>query len=157
MPPTIARIRRVLGRTLARGWGGRRPRGMVGGHPAYVVPLTVRGTTYDGADVRLLLEATVATGPAGNPAGNPAGGAAGADRATLALLVPAARRWLATHPVGRLRGELAGVPTLLHDEVRDELAELGVRLLRVDVVAVEHLLASPSADGMPGVDADGER
>lgn len=98
--------------------------------PTTVVPLTVRSRTADGADIRLLLEADVVT----------AGRASTAEleRVALAIVVPAAeeavrRRELAT---------LAIDPTLGLDAV-------GGHLLSVRVVAVEHLLLSPSGEPHP--------
>lgn len=140
MPLTLARLRRTLGRPLAVGCAGPHPRGEGSGTQA-TVPLTVRGPTADGADVRLLVETMLAAGPTAPP--EPV-------RIALALLLPASRRWLAGHDLARLPEALPGARDSLEDAVRDEFGELGLRLLRFDVVAVEHLLASPSAEDQAG-------
>lgn len=143
MPPTLARLRRTLGRSLAVGHDGPRPRPRGGGGGTQVVlPLTVRGATADGADVRLLVDATVAAGPA-----------APADpvRVAHALLLAATRRWLAGQDLAGLPSRLPRAREAVEDGVDEEFSELDLRLLRLDVVAVEHLLASPSgADGSGG-------
>ncbi|NYI44239.1 hypothetical protein BJ993_001319 [Nocardioides aromaticivorans] len=138
MPPPLARLRRTLGRSLAVGYDGSRPRGE-GGGTQHALPLTVRGPTADGADVRLLVEAMVAAGPA-----------APADpvRVTRALLLAAARRWLAAHDLPDLPEGLPHARDALEHAVGEVFDDLDLRLLRLDVVSVEHLLASPSgADG----------
>lgn len=140
MPPPLARLRRTLGRSLAVGYDGPRPRGE-GGGTQLVLPLTVRGPAADGADVRLLVEATVVAGPA-----------APADpvRVAHALLLAATRRWLADQDLASLPARLPRVREAVEGGVDEEFSELDLRLLRLDVVAVEHLLASPSASRTSG-------
>lgn len=140
MPPPLARLRRALGRSLAVGYDGPRPRGE-GGGTQHALPITVRGPAADGADVRLLVEAMVAAGPA-----------APADpvRVAHALLLAASRRWLADRDLPGLQEGLPQARDALEGAVGAEFRELDLRLLRFDVVAVEHLLASPSADDQAG-------
>lgn len=140
MPLPLARLRRTLGRPLAVGCAGPHPRGGGSGTQS-TVPMTVRGPTADGADVRLLVETMLAAGPTAPP--EPV-------RVAVALLLPAARRWLASHDLARLPERLPGARDALEEAVRDEFGGLDLRLLRFDVVAVEHLLASPSADERAG-------
>lgn len=105
---------------------------------ALTVALAVRGRTADDADLRLLVEATVV----------PDDARAGVDleRVAHALVLPATRRWLAGHDLDQLTDALAGAPAELESVVEPEFEALGARLLRLDIVAVEHLLASPSGD-----------
>lgn len=140
MPLTLARLRRTLGRPLAVGSAGPRPRGE-GGGTQYELPLTVRGPTADGADVRLLVEAMVAAGPAA---------IADPVRVMHALLLPATRRWLVGHELSDLPTHLPHVRDSLEDAIGEEFQELDLLLLRLDVVSVEHLLASPSSPDAAG-------
>lgn len=94
-----------------------------------VVPLTVRCRTADGADIRLLLEADVATSARTRTA------ELEIERVAMALVVPAAEEAVRRRDLA----SLAADPTL-------DLAHVGGDLLTVRVIAVEHLLASPSAD-----------
>ena len=109
------------------------------------VPLTVRSLTSDGADVRLLLEAEVRSVPTAP--------ALDAERITHALVVPALERWVGRHELASLTVELERSVSGVAVQLDEQLGALGTRLLRLEVVAVEHLLASPSADpaaGRPG-------
>jgi|GEM_PF-5497191 len=102
------------------------------------VPLTVRTLTSDGADVRLLLEAEVlsaSTVPA-----------LVTERVTHALVVPALERWVRRHDLASLTVELERSVSGVAVQLNNELDALDTKLLRLEVVAVEHLLASPSAD-----------
>lgn len=141
MPLTLARLRRTLGRSLSVGGGGQRPRGGVGGtqHVELHVelPMTVRGPTADGEDVRLLVEVLLDGGPSAP---------AEPERVAHALLLAAARRWLAEHDLAELRDALPSARDSMEAAVRDEFDELDLRLLRFDVESVEHLIASRSAD-----------
>lgn len=110
-----------------------------------LVPMVVRGRTADRADLRVLLDGIVEV-------------EAVADRAELermihAIVVPGVRRWLAERALADLPEALPGARPELEAMVQPELEALGTRLLRLDLVAVEHLLVSPSAD--PG--AEGAR
>lgn len=105
------------------------------------VPLAVRGLTTDSADLRLLLEAQVAPGTVT--------ARAELERIAQALVVPAVRRWLAEHELAGLPDQLFAAQPELESVVQPEFEALGARLIRLDVVAVEHLLTSPSAE--PGV------
>lgn len=102
------------------------------------VPLALRGRTADGADLRVLVDAQVS--PVSVDDGRQL------ERITQALVVPAVRRWLAEHDLAGLPDELLSGRGELEDLVQPEFEALGARLLRLDVVAVEHLLASPSAE-----------
>lgn len=112
-----------------------------------MVPLAVRGLTTDGADLRLLLEAQVAPGTVT--------ARAELERIAQALVVPAVRRWLAEHELAGLPDQLFAAQPELESVVQPEFEALGARLIRLDVVAVEHLLASPSGDPVPGTGGAG--
>lgn len=72
------------------------------------------------------------------------------DRLVFALTVPATRRWVAQHDLAGLQADLAPELDEVGATVRDGLAEVGVTLLDVELVAAEHLLSSPSADPANG-------
>ncbi|WGY01454.1 MULTISPECIES: hypothetical protein [unclassified Nocardioides] len=95
--------------------------------PMLVVPLTVRSRTADGADIRLLLEADV------DAAGRAS--AAELERVAFAIVVPAVEEAVRRRELAALAAD----PTAGLDHI-------GGALLRVRVVAVEHLIVSPSAD-----------
>ena len=95
--------------------------------PTLVVPLTVRTRIADGAEIRLLLEADV-DAPERTPA-------ADLERVAMAIVVPAAEEAVRRRDLAALEAD----PTAGLDQV-------GGDLLRVRVVAVEHLIVSPSAD-----------
>ncbi|PWN03105.1 hypothetical protein DJ010_08215 [Nocardioides silvaticus] len=101
------------------------------------VPLTIRASTSDGADVRLLVEAEVRPAlPTHNT---------GVERITLALVEPALERWVGRHQLSELGGELERSLGGVAAKLRSDLGRLDVDLLRIDVAAVEHLIKSPSA------------
>ncbi len=103
------------------------------------VPLTVRALTSDGADVRLLLEVDVRSGPLPSELGP--------ERITFALVVPALERWVRQHDLASLTVEVERALGGVAAQFRSELLTLGVHLVRVQVVAVEHLIVSPSGAG----------
>lgn len=131
--PRWTGIRRSLARATA-------PTGRTHGHldAMTLVPLALRGRTADGADLRVLLDAHVA--PDAADAGPEL------ERVTQALVVPAVQRWLAEHRLAELPAGLVQARGELESVVQPELTALGARLLRLEVVAVEHLLASPSGE-----------
>lgn len=152
MPPTLARFRRSLGRLLTPGLDGPDPWGEGGGDHAadqvHVVPLTVRTRTADDADIRLLLEARLAS--ATLPP-------AELERMALALVVPAVAQWVRRRDLAALEADLVpGAPGLdrglaeVCGEVRGPVSALGGDLLSIGVVAGEHLLRSPSGDVVDG-------
>lgn len=102
-----------------------------------VVPLTVRGDTADGADLRLLLEARLASRTLPD---------AEVERVAYALIEAGAGRWLRSQRLEQLADSVGPRLTSVEDAVREPAAGLGVDVIAVDVVAVEHLLVSPSAD-----------
>lgn len=110
-----------------------------------VVPLTVRATASDGADIRLLIEARSRARAGAEP---------DVERIIHALVVPAAARWLRRHGLEDLASDAHAVGPDLERLVGEELSGLGVDLVGLDVVAVEHLLVSPSA-GRAGAADDG--
>ncbi|KRB78618.1 hypothetical protein ASE01_05040 [Nocardioides sp. Root190] len=130
--PRWTELRRALARAVTTGG--------THGHvtEAVTVPLAVRGRTTDGADLRLLVDVTLA----------PDAPAAGPDleRIAQALVPPAVRRWVGQHELDRLQAALPTARAGLEASVQPEIEALGARLLRLDVVAVEHLLTSPSAE-----------
>jgi hypothetical protein len=132
-------LRRALARALPT---GRQHDAFTEVTEAMTVPLAVRGRTTDGADLRLLVDVTVV----------PVTAVAGPDleRIAQALVPPAVRRWAAEHDLDHLQASLPTARTALESAVQPEIEALGARLLRLDVVAVEHLLASPSAEPDPG-------
>lgn len=92
-----------------------------------VVPVTVRAQTSDGADIRLLLEADVDASGKAKPAE--------LERVALAIVVPAAEEAVGRRDLADLAADPSG-----------GLDDIGGDLLSVRVVAVEHLLLSPSGD-----------
>lgn len=132
-------MRRALARAVTTG----RPHGaFTDVSEALTVPVAVRACTTDRADLRLLVDVTVV----------PVTPAAGPDleRIAQALVPPAVRRWAGRHDLEALQGALPTARSVLEAAVQPEIQALGARLLRLDVVAVEHLLASPSAEPDPG-------
>ena len=99
----------------------------------------VRAFTRDGADVRLLLEADVRSAPTGRSHDT--------ERVTWALVVPALERWVARHDLASLSVELERSLSGVAAQLRRELGELGLELVRVHVDAIEHLIVSPSGAG----------
>lgn len=141
MQTSLASVRLAVGRFL--GGGATLAHGMT----YATVPVTVRARTSDGADLRLLVEVHVEVGPHR---------AEDADRFVHALTVPAMRQLVAQH-------DLLGLGTVLAPErspapelavvrriVREGVAEVGMTLVDVELVAAEHLLASPSTDPAHG-------
>ncbi|WP_436697797.1 hypothetical protein [Nocardioides sp. BYT-33-1] len=133
-------LRRALGLRSGR-HDTARPRAADGGQPVFVVPVTVRERTDDDADIRLLLEAKLssATLPLGE-----------IDRITLALVVPAASAWVRRQRLAALEHSLGPRLREVEESVCHQTRALGADLLSVEVVAVEHLLVSPSADADQG-------
>lgn len=131
MPPVLARFRRALARLL----DGRvhDPDG-VGLH---VVPLRIRATTADGAALRLLVEVRLEAGPR-----------ALEDREQFvhAVTTPAIRHWIEELDLAHAETLLAPSLADLASRVREPLAELGMVLVEIRLVAAEHLL-TPSASG----------
>ncbi|UMG94571.1 hypothetical protein [Nocardioides sp. TF02-7] len=112
--------------------------------PAVTVPLTVRETTADQKDVRLLLEVVV----------RPVGASAAHDVEPLVCgVVPLVSRWVRRHRLADLTPDLHHV---WHDPVAELLESLGADLLSLRVVAIEHLILSPSGYAHHR-DADGPR
>lgn len=105
------------------------------------MPLTVRTRTEDAAELRLLLDAVVAPS-----ASSAASDDAELERVAHALLVPATERWVRRHPLVAIQHSPARARSAIEESVRPEFAGLGATLLRLDIVAIEHLLLSPSAD-----------
>ncbi|GAA4819414.1 hypothetical protein ACFQ0K_10780 [Nocardioides caeni] len=145
MPPALARLRRALGRWTTDWSDGSRPRGEGGGSQVLRnVPLMTRARTVEDADLRLLLDARLSS---------PTLSGADLERVALALIVPAAAEWVRrqrldalAHSHGRRLPEIEEVVAL-------PLRGLGAELLSIEVVAAEHLLASPSGDDATGADA----
>lgn len=133
MPPALARLRLAVARLLCR---SRRT-----GNASSTVPVTVRARTADRADMRLLLEVHVEAGTV-RPGE--------LDRLVHEWTVPAARQWVARHDLSGLQADLAPELDEVAAAVRDGLATVGVAMLGVELVAAEHLLASPSADWVDG-------
>lgn len=107
-----------------------------------VVPITVRSQTTDGADIRLLLEARLTSARLSHEE---------VERIALALVVPAAVQWVRRHELPALDGRLGASLHDVEESVREPVAALGADLLTIATVAVEHLLASPSADLDPNL------
>lgn len=99
------------------------------------VPLAVRTRTADLADVRLLLEVLIRPLDPKHVSAEQVG-----ERA----VVPVVRQWVHDHPMADLPGELAA--PALHAALVDEVAAFGGEFAGLEVVAVEHLIVSPSAD-----------
>lgn len=154
MPLTLTRLRRSLGRLLAVRDDGIPPRGEGGGTQAaqalHVVPLTVRARTADAADLRVLLEVRLSSPYPELPDDD-------LERITLALVVPATSDWVRRQDLAVLDAGLGPRLLEVEDTVRAPLHSLGAELLAVDVIACEHLLASPSADPDEGGRPDGRR
>ncbi|UUW90264.1 hypothetical protein ABFU82_16365 [Nocardioides sp. WV_118_6] len=140
MPPPLTRLRRTLGRLLAVRDDGHRPWGEGGGtQTLHVVPLTVRARTADAADLRMLLEVRLASPYPDLPDDD-------LERITLALVIPATSDWVRRHELTALDDALGPRLLTVEDAVRAPMLSLGAELLAVDVIACEHLLASPSAE-----------
>ena len=137
MPSTLARLRRVLGLSSTAARGKLRLRGEVGGDQPDVVPLTIRTPTADGADLRLLLEARFA--PTRLPQEE-------LDHVAVAVIEPVATLWVRRQRLAAIQRALGPRLRDVEDDVRAQLSGLGAPLIALDVVAVEHLLTSPSAD-----------
>ncbi|GEB14855.1 hypothetical protein GUY44_01055 [Pimelobacter simplex] len=151
MPLTLTRLRRSLGRLLAVRDDGSPPRGEGSGTQAlHVVPLTVRARTADAADLRVLLEARLSSPFPDLPDDD-------LERITLALVVPATADWVRRQELAVLDAGLGPRLLEVEDAVRAPLRSLGAELLAVDVIACEHLLASPSAEPDEGGRPDGRR
>lgn len=101
------------------------------------MPITVRGATRDEDEIRILLDAVVA--PSVIAVGHP-----DLPRITHALVVPAVERWLRQRSLPEVQADLASARGAVEDAVRPEFGGLGATLLRLDLIAVEHLLLSPS-------------
>lgn len=136
MPLHLARLRRLLGRLVADGSAGNRPRGEGSGTQTVVVPLLVRAGTRDGADIRLLVDARLSSSWLDG---------AELERLALALVVPAAAREVRRSLLPELDRSPARVLEPAVEMVRPQIAALGGELHNLEVVAAEHLLRSPSA------------
>lgn len=136
MASSLAQIRLGLARLMAG--GALRSNGQA---CSSTVPVTVRAHTSDGADIRLLLDVQVqgATIPTME-----------LDRLVHAVAVPETRRWVAQHDLAELQRNLAPELTEVGTSVREGLSAAGASLVLVELVAAEHLLASPSADPVHG-------
>lgn len=149
MPLPLTRLRRTLGRLLAIRDDGQRPRGEGSGtQTLHVVPLTVRARTADHADLRVLLEVRLASPYPDLPDED-------LERITLALVVPATSDWVRRQEISALDSALGPRLLAVEDTVRAPMRSLGAELLAVDVIACEHLLASPSAEPDQGGRPDG--
>lgn len=136
MPSLLARLRRVLGLSSTAARGKIRLRGEGDGDQPHVVPLTIRTHTGDGADLRLLLEARLAPTRLARDE---------LDRVAAAVIEPVATAWVRRRRLAAIRG-LGPRLGEVENDVRAQLDGLGAPLVTIDVVAVEHLLTSPSAD-----------
>lgn len=143
MPSALAALRRALGLPPGAGRAGLRRVGDI--LPMVVVPVTVRGLTADGADLRLLLEARLASRTLGD---------AEVERVAYALIEVAAHRWVRRQLLDQIADSIGPRLTAVEDAVREEATALGVDVLAIDVVAVEHLLVSPDPDPDPDSDPD---
>lgn len=136
MPPALARLRLAVARLL--GWGRGAGHGTDG---SSTVPVTVRARTADRADMRLLLEVRAEAGTL-EPGD--------LDRFVHEWVVPATREWVAQHDLAGLQADLPPELDEVASTVRVGLTTVGATLLGVELVAAEHLLASPSADAADG-------
>ncbi|WP_408895580.1 hypothetical protein ACJ5H2_11780 [Nocardioides sp. R1-1] len=135
MPPLFARLRL----TAARLFEGAAPAD--GGSSYQAVPVTVRALTSDAADMRLLLEVRVEGGALEGH---------DVERFVHAVAVPATRRWIERHDLAGLQAQLTPALCEVGRTIHDPLAELGLTLLDVVLVAAEHVLTSPWADPVDG-------
>ncbi|WGX97532.1 hypothetical protein [Nocardioides sp. L-11A] len=142
MASTLSSLRRALGLRSGRRHDAPRSRGGdAPGQPVFVVPVTVRDRTDDDADIRLLLEAKLSSATLPR---------AEVDRIALALVVPAAGAWVRRQRLAALEDSLGPRLREVEEGVCHQTRALGADLLSVEVVAVEHLLVSPSADADQG-------
>lgn len=125
-----------MARLLCRGRGARS-----GTDGSSTVPVTVRARTADRADMRLLLEVHVEAGTLQQ---------GDLDRFVHEWTVPATREWVSQRDLAGLQAELAPELDEVAAIVREGLVTVGATLLGVELVAAEHLLASPSADPADG-------
>ncbi|GAA1509941.1 hypothetical protein [Nocardioides humi] len=146
MPPDSP-LRRLLGLRSGRVHDDTRPGGSAGSQPVYVVPVTVRERTEDDADIRLLLDAKLSSATLPQ---------AEVDRIALALIVPAASTWVRRQRLATLEDSLGPRLREVEEGVCHQTRALGADLLSVEVVAVEHLLVSPSADAEHRIDLEGD-
>lgn len=100
-----------------------------------LVSLAVRTRTADRADVRLLLDVLIRPLDPKHVSAEQLG-----ERA----VVPVVRQWVHDHPMADLPGELAA--PALHAALVHEVAAFGGEFAGLEVVAIEHLIVSPSAD-----------
>ncbi|WP_435770630.1 hypothetical protein [Nocardioides sp. SYSU DS0651] len=135
MPSVLARLHL----TAARLVDGRTSAPHVVSHQ--VVPVTVRALTADAADLRLLLEVRVEDGTLDPHL---------AERFVHAVAVPATRRWIERHDLASLQTRLTPVLSEVGGTIEDPLAELGLTLLDVVLVAAEHVLTPASTDPVDG-------
>ena len=133
-----SRVRRIFARFAGSPRPGPAVRSTIHATPPITVPVTVRAQSDDDAELRIMLDAVVA--PAANASIPP-----DLERLTHALLVPAVERWVRQRSLASFQDNLNVARAAFEDNVRPEFAGLGATLLRLDLVAVEHLLVSPSA------------
>lgn len=135
MPPLLARLRLAAARLFEGA-----PH--ADGSASYqAVPVTVRALTSDAADMRVLLEVRVE--------GETLEGH-DVERFVHAIAVPATRRWIERDDLAGLQAQLTPVLCEIGRTIRDPLAELGLTLLDVVLVAAEHVLTPPSTDPADG-------
>ena len=103
------------------------------GTPAETVGLTVRGTTADDAEVRILLEASIA-----------ADDGTGTERLVHALVVQELSDVVAGATLDRLVPLLSESVARVAARSANALEAVDAHLGRLEIVAVEHLLVSPS-------------
>ncbi|HWJ65673.1 MAG TPA: hypothetical protein VNT31_03260 [Nocardioides sp.] len=135
MPPLFARLRLAAARLCE----GAAPAD--GGASYQAVPVTVRALTSDAADMRLLLEVRVEGGALEGH---------DVERFVHAVAAPATRRWIERHDLAGLQAQFTPVLCEVGRTIHDPLAELGLTLLDVVLVAAEHVLTPPSTDPVDG-------
>lgn len=135
MPPILARLRVALARLV----DATAP--APGGTTYDTVALTVRAFTADAADLRLLMEVRV-EGSTLDPHDR--------ERFVHAVTVPSARRWIERHDLAGLQAQLAAGLDEIARTIQEPLAEMGLTLLGVELVAAEHLLSRPPTEVVDG-------
>ena len=103
--------------------------------------ITVRHSTADGADLRLLFDVMIDGGVEA---------AHDQERFVHAVAIPAARTWIGEHTLAELRAQLTpALPSMTH-ALRETLDGIGIAVLAVDLVAAEHVLAHPTEGHIDG-------
>jgi hypothetical protein len=72
------------------------------------------------------------------------------ERFVHAVTIPATRHWIEGHDLAGLEAELTPVLHPVEHAIEDPLAEMGLTLLGVGLVAAEHLLTPPSTGSRDG-------